>query len=251
MFRDLAREGESSATGVSLRYLLLLGSPLCMAVLGLFHPREIGPTALDALSPVVDRWIFIHLLQLPLLGLVTLALCIMSAGLDSVLVRFGRLCAGIFVLFYGAYVAVEGLAIGVLIRGAFVLPAEDRGLVAQSVQDLYTAIEAGDLVLIRTVGEFGWLLATVIVAVSLRRVGTPLAVQVPLILSGILLLFGHQVPWGSLAFLCFFVSAVGSSKACPAILHVTCIPGRGDRIRRHFGLDREGSVGEGNSFAEN
>ena len=205
-FGDLARVVGSSATGVSTRYRILLGSSLCLAVLGLFHPREVGPTTFDALAPVVDRWIFIHLLQLPLLGLVAFALCEMSDDLEGALVRFGRLCAGVFVLFYGAYVAVEGLATGVLVRDASGLPAEDRGLVAQGVQGLYTAIEAGDLVLIRTAGEFGWLLATIIAAVSLRRAGGTLLVQVPLVLSGMLFLFGHQAPWGSLSFLCFFLS---------------------------------------------
>lgn len=226
VFGDLASEAKSSATGLSPRYLILLGSPLCLAVLGLFHPGDLGPTAFDALAPVVDRWLFIHLLQLPLLGLVGLALCTMSAGLEGVLVRFGRLCAGIFALFYGSYVAVEGLAIGILVRDASRLPAEDRGLMAQSVQGLYTAIEAGDLLVVRTVGEFGWLLATIIVAGSLRRAGRPLYIQVSLILSGMLLLFGHQAPWGSLAFFCFFLSLAGDGLV---------------QIRRHA---RAGAAGE-------
>lgn len=67
-------------TALLFRRLVLLGTPLTLGILELWHPLVAGSRTFATLSPQVDWWLILHLLQLPLFGLMALAILLLTAG---------------------------------------------------------------------------------------------------------------------------------------------------------------------------
>jgi hypothetical protein len=62
------------------RRVVLLGAPLALAILEIFHPQPSG--AGDAIEQ--EGWfIWFHIIQLPLIGLVALVVYLLTEGLEG------------------------------------------------------------------------------------------------------------------------------------------------------------------------
>jgi hypothetical protein len=97
------------------RLALLIAVPLAWAVLLLFHPlgsREMY----DELRDEVTRWQVVHVGTLFFVGLMGLAVYLLVRDLPGTAARVSRWAAAVFVLFYGAWEAVAGLAVGALVQ---------------------------------------------------------------------------------------------------------------------------------------
>ena len=76
-----------------------------------------------------------------------------------------------FVVFYGAWEAVAGLAAGALAQHTNGLPAGERAVGSDAVQSLYESPIVGDFGLLNVLGSLGWIMAVLAAAVAVRQAG--------------------------------------------------------------------------------
>src|ERR687889_56143 len=183
-----------------LRRLVLLGTPLALAVLEIFHPQPSGVA--DAVEQ--GAWfMWFHIIQVPLIGLIALAVYLLTEGLEGRPVSVSRWAIGVFAVFFSAYDAAAGIATGYALRNA-------QGLSAGAQEAIHEAvIDMPGLSLIfglSIVGTGAWVVALIAAAIALRHAGASRGPFVLLILAGVFLMGGHPFPGGTLAFGCFFLA---------------------------------------------
>ncbi len=181
--------------------LVLLGAPLALAVLEVFHPRR--EDLVGAIGEA-DWFFWFHMIQLPLVGLVAVAAFLLTEALTGPLVTASRWAVGVFAVFFSSYDAAAGIATGYVLRNAQGLPAESQTAIFEAAHDM----PGPSLIfLLSVVGTGAWTVGMVTAAVALRRAGVPRMTFVLLTLAGVFLLGGHPFPFGTLAFGCFFLAA--------------------------------------------
>jgi hypothetical protein len=184
------------------RRLVLLSTPLALAVLEGFHPQPA-----DVAEGIEQgAWFFwFHMLQLPLIGFIALAVYLLTDGLQGSPVSVSRWAIGIFAVFFSAYDAAAGIATGFVLRAARDLSTEGQTAVFDTAIDMPGVSLIFSLAI---VGTGAWVVAVIAAAIALRRAGASRGPFVLLILSGVFLLGGHPFPWGTFAFGCFFLATV-------------------------------------------
>ncbi|MBE9167145.1 hypothetical protein IQ238_06230 [Pleurocapsales cyanobacterium LEGE 06147] len=189
-----------------LRRPIVLGTPLALGILELWHPRYFPRVFFDLL-PRVEQWLTVHLLQLPLFGLLALAVYLLINGLSGLAATISRIALWFFIVFYTALDAIAGIATGILIRNASELPPDQQAIIARAVQALFfNPIAGGYISVISIIGLFGWIIAVFAAAIALYRAGAP---RLPVILLALSFIFGvHPRPTGPLGMAFFFVAAV-------------------------------------------
>lgn len=175
--------------GVALRRLVLFGGPLGAAIAMWFHPHA-GGNVYESLSPVADVFVVTHVLLFASLALVALGLYFLSAAYRGLLATVARAGTGVFAFFYLGYVAIVGVAKGLLIREGQTLPAGQQAGVAEIVQYIHTEpllFTAG------VIGAVGYLVAVSALAVVLYRADAP---RIPLVLlvASVVAISAHQGP---------------------------------------------------------
>jgi hypothetical protein len=183
------------------RRLVLLGAPLALAVLEIFHPNPA-----DASEAVAEGdWFFwFHMIQLPLVGLIALAVFMLTEGLEGSLARTSRWATAVFAVFFSAYDAAAGIATGFALMKAQDLPADGQAAVYEVAKDMPGL---SLIFVLSIVGTGAWVVAVITAALALRRAGASRGPFVLLILAAVFLMAGHPFPGGTLAFGCFFLAA--------------------------------------------
>ncbi len=185
------------------RRALLIGAPVALAVVELFHPLY-STDALEQLLPVADRWLLVHLLQAPLIGLLALAVYLIVDGLEGYAARIARVGAIAFGLLYVALDSVAGIATGVLARQAASLPAAEQVAAAADIDELFSdAVVGGGPSVITLAASAAWLVAVLAAALALRGAGAHRIAVVLIGLSALLFPLGHTPPNAQLALGCF------------------------------------------------
>src|SRR3712207_9209126 len=88
--------GRRTMERLVLRRLVLLGTPLALAVLEVFHPKPSGVA--DAVEQ--GGWfMWLHIIQVPLFGLMALAVYLLTEGLEGRAVSVSRWAIGVFAVF--------------------------------------------------------------------------------------------------------------------------------------------------------
>jgi len=185
-----------------LRRFVLLGAPLALALLEIFHPEQPGGASEAVEQGVWFMWF--HIIQVPLIGLIALAVYLLTDGLEGRAVSVSHWAIGVFAVFFSAYDAAAGIGTGYALRNAQGLSAEGQAAVYEVVKDLpLFSLPFG----LSIVGSLAWVVATVAAAMALRRAGASRGPFVLLILAGVFLMGGHPYPQRTLAFGCFFLAA--------------------------------------------
>jgi hypothetical protein len=190
------------ADRTALRRLVLLGTPLALALLEIFHPEQPGGASGAVAQGTWFMWF--HFIQLPLIGLIALAVYLLTEGLEGRAVRVSRWAIGVFAVFFSAYDAAAGIGTGYALRSARGLSAEGQAAVYEAVKDMP---ELSLIFGLSIVGTGAWVVAVIGAAMALRRAGVSRGPFVLLILAGVFLMGGHPFPAGTLAFGCFFLAA--------------------------------------------
>jgi hypothetical protein len=185
-----------------LRGVVLLGAPLAFAVLEIFHP-EWPNSASEAVEQGV-WFMWFHFIQVPLIGLMALAVYLLTAGMEGLTTGVSRWAIGVFAVFFSAYDAAAGIGTGYALRNARELPAGAQQAIYEAVKDMPVV---SLIFVLSVVGSLAWVVALVAAALSLRRAGAPLGPFILLILAGVFFLGGHPYPAGTLAFGSFFLAA--------------------------------------------
>ena len=179
---------------------LLIGAPLAWATLLLFHPLGSGQVY-DLLRDQVTRWQVVHVGTLFFIGLMGLAVFVLVRDLPGRAARLSRLAAGTFVVFYGAWEAVAGLAVGALAQHTNGLPTDERAVGSDAIQSLYESPIVGDFGLLNVLGSLGWITAVLAAAVAVRQAGARRWAVALLAISA--LAVQHPPPVGPIALACF------------------------------------------------
>lgn len=163
---------ESTASSRPIgRWLVLFATPLLLGATLWFHPGG-GEDTYASLVPVLDAWVTVHVLLLPLFGLLGVSLYLLLDGYDGRVATVGRAGVATYLVCYVPFEAIAGLTTGLVIREAETLRPEQREGAAQAVQ----AITADPVVLALALGgTAGAVVAVGAIAVLLRSSGAPLA----------------------------------------------------------------------------
>jgi hypothetical protein len=178
-----------------------IGVPLAWAVLLWFHP-DVDPNHVyrDLRDDVVAYQI-VHVGTLIFIGLMGLALYLLVRDLPGSAAKISRLAIGPFVLLYGAYEAVIGLAVGALVQHGNDAPARQQAAVADAIQSLQGNVIVGDPAVVGSLGALAWIVAVLAAAVAYRRAGAPVLATVLLGLSFVVI--SHPPPIGPIGLACF------------------------------------------------
>ena len=198
---DVALDHVAVADRTVLRRLVLLGTPLALSLWEIFHPQPVGVAEAVAQG---GWFMWFHIVQVPLIGLIALAVYLLTEGLEGQVVRVSRWAIAVFAVFFSAYDAAAGIATGYALRNA-------QGLSAGAQEAVHDAvIDMPGLSLIfglSIVGTGAWVVALIAAAIALRHAGATRGPFILLILAGVFLMGGHPFPAGTLAFGCFFLAA--------------------------------------------
>jgi hypothetical protein len=149
------------------RRVVLLGSPLALAILEIFHPN---PTN-DAEAVEQGAWfMWFHIIQVPLIGLIALAVYLLTEGLEGRAVMVSRWAIAVFAVFFSAYGAAAGIATGYALRNAQGLPTGAQQAIHEGVIDMPGLSLIFGLSI---VGTGAWMVALIAAAIALRRAGAP------------------------------------------------------------------------------
>jgi hypothetical protein len=174
-------------TKQTLRRIIVLGSPLTLGILDLFHPAlytQTGTTIqtgiFQRIAPVVNWWLLLHILQLPLFCLLALSAYLLLNGVQNVAAIGSRIAIGIFVIFYPAFDGLIGIGTGSLVRYATMLSSDQRALLSNTI-DLFW--QSPFATLLAVVGSVGWTVAILLAAVALSK---PTRLRWPVVILGML-----------------------------------------------------------------
>jgi hypothetical protein len=117
-----------------LRRVVLLGTPIALAVLEYFHPDR--PSGASGAVEQGEWFMCFHIIQVPLIGLIALAVYLLTEGLEGRVASVSRWAIGVFAVFFSAYDAAAGIGTGYALRSARGLPAEGQEAVYEAVKDL-------------------------------------------------------------------------------------------------------------------
>jgi hypothetical protein len=184
-----------------LRRVVLLGAPLALALLEIFHPER--PSSASEAVEQGGWFMWFHFIQLPLIGLIALAVYLLTDGLEGRAVSVSRWAIGVFAVFFSAYDAAAGIATGYALRNAQGLSAGAQEAIYEAVKDMPVLSLIFGLSI---VGTLAWVVALIAAAMALRRAGASRVPFILLILAGVFLMGGHPYPAGTLAFGSFFLA---------------------------------------------
>jgi hypothetical protein len=182
----------------ALRLMVLIGTPLLLGALEVFHP--LGEDFLTDLGPRVDWFITLHVLQLPLFGLMAVAVWLLGAGAQGRTLTANWIGAWLFAIFYPAFDAIGGIATGMAVKMALGAPPEAQlALVALASEFSFSSITLACSV----IGGLGFMMAGSAAAVSLARRGAPRGALICLVLGTLLFGLNHTPPFGPVGLLLF------------------------------------------------
>jgi len=203
------------------RLAFAIGVPLAWAVLLWFHPDADPNDVYGSLRDDVTAYQVVHVGTLIFIGLIAVALYLVVRDMPGTAARISRLAIGPFVLFYGAWETVIGLAIGAMVQHGNDAPLSQRPAVAQTIQSVGDNLIVGDPGIVGSVGALAWAVAVIAAAGAYRRAGAPTLAWVLLGLS--LLVVSHPPPIGPIALVCFAVAValLGRSERVSTTLAAT------------------------------
>lgn len=187
--------------------LIVIGGPLLLGIVEIWHEvplpfdgeGDLGPfTQYRLLAQVVDQWILIHVVQVPLFAIVAFGIILMVKGLNGFIPVIARVGMFVFIVFYTVMDAVNGIAVGILVKDAKELSPSARIIVEQSIESLWNSSVVGGF---SVIGALGWVIGVFAAAVSLRRAGAPRFPVAMIILAAFLFGFSHSNPFGPIGML--------------------------------------------------
>jgi hypothetical protein len=187
------------------RRLILLGTPLLLAVLMLYHTYG-GVGSRTTPLPFMA----LHLALLPLFMGLAWGGWLLLDGVRGTAAWVSRLSLGLFVPLYSAYDAVYGLARSMMYDYAARYAEPELGAAVAQAAGSFWRYPAADAV--RYGGAALWCVGLLAAVWALAHAGRPRWPLFFLTLSAVALLFDHLAPPGTMAFGAFWVAAWGLER---------------------------------------
>lgn len=211
MMKNLKHQRTYISKSTTLEKLVVIGSPLTLGTLEIWHPvGSQSQTAFEAILPKINWWITLHILQLPLFGLMALAVFLLVRNLPGKAAIISRVGISFFVVFYTALDSITGIASGILIHHAQNLSPNVQAFVAQQVSLFFFSplVGGGTYSLIGILGAGGWLVGVTAAAFALLKAGVSFLPVMLLILAGVFFGISHVPPTGPLGLGSFFLATI-------------------------------------------
>ena len=159
----------------SLQFVAL-AAPLLWVVLAVLHPGGTGdePAPYEGIADDANKWIFVHFSQLVLTPLLAVGVWMLLDGIRSVAATVARASLVVWMVFFSAFDAIAGLAVGVLTRHANSLGGEEREAVIGAIDFLFqdSQLAGGDnFSVLGNLGQFSWVVLVLAATVALWRAG--------------------------------------------------------------------------------
>lgn len=225
------RDGIAESPSLSRPIIVfLLAVPLAWAVLLLFHPSGDGTRIYLDLQDNVTAMLVVHVGMMLFIPLMAAAVYLLVRGVEGMAAQISRLALVPFVIFYGVWEALQGIATGILASEVNGLSGTERTTGAELIQDFAENPLVRDAGVLSSLGSIAFITAAIAAGIALRRnAGAPIAVTVLLGLSGFLIT-AHPPPFGPTG-LALFIAAVllfvrsGSSARAPTPIGPPVPPG--------------------------
>jgi hypothetical protein len=164
-----------------VRRVIILGTPLLLGILDLFHPTFTPGEEFTVISAHLGWWITLHILQLPLFCLLALSAYLLLDGISGTVATLSKVALGIFVIFYPALDAILGLGTGALVHSAQGLGGFAQAIALVSITGYFSDHITG---LVGAAGALGWAIGILLAVLALSR---PTGPRWPAILAAICL----------------------------------------------------------------
>ena len=172
--------------------IALFGGPIGYIALGLVHPMS-DPKVGDP----TGFFVFLHVVQPFLIGLMAYALWTLVDGLPGRAAKVARFAVVPYAIAYTMWDSIIGVAKGVFTGEASSLSAADQAVVAGVLDTDHWLGYA-----IYVASGLSWLVAAVAVAVAVPQIA-PLRVSLLLGIGGLIFALGHPIPPGPIGMTLF------------------------------------------------
>ena len=185
---------------------VMLGAPLLIGAIEVLHPNGIGLSPEEWVQLIASqgqRFLALHIVLLPLWPILALILFWMlpRQGTAS---RVSRIALAAYVVLYPAFDSLVGIGTGVLLDYRATLNAAGQAVLDPAIQGIFFD-PTGVPELLSMAGAAAWIAAAIAAAISLWR-PAGWRVAVPLVVSGILMGWGHVWPMGPIANVALFIA---------------------------------------------
>jgi len=178
----------------TLQRIALFGGPIGYIALGLVHPMS-DPKVGDP----TGFFVFLHVVQPVLIGLMAYALWTLVEGLPGRAAKVARFAVVPYAIAYTMFDSIIGVAKGVFAGEAASLSAADQAVVTSVLETDHWLGYA-----IYLAAGLSWLVAVVAVAVAVQQVA-PLRVSLLIGIGGLIFALGHPIPPGPIGMTLFLV----------------------------------------------
>lgn len=161
---------------------------LLWVVVAFLHPGGLGnePAPYEGIADDANKWIFVHFAQLVLTPLVAVGVWMLLDGIQSVAATVARASLVVWMVFFSAFDAIAGIAVGVLTRYANSLAGEQREAVIGAIDFLFQDSKfagGNNFSLLGGLGQFSWVVLVLAATVALWRAGASRLIVLATLLS--------------------------------------------------------------------
>jgi hypothetical protein len=179
---------------------LVVGAPLLLAVVELFHPHPH-----DLLNLDVETWLVVHYAQIPLFPLSALAICALVRGRADIAATLCRVAMFVFAVSFTVFDTAAGVVTGILVKAAHSSGMPDAWqapIDAVWTHPIVGGSPLGPAPLLAVLGSVALSVGAVCAALTLKRAGSSWGPVVLLALSSfeISIFKTHAWPGGPLTF---------------------------------------------------
>ena len=155
---------------------VVLAAPLLWVVLTLLHPGGVGnePAPYEGIADEANKWIFVHFAQLVLTPLVAVGVWMLLDGIHSIAATIARASLLVWMVFFSAFDAIAGIAVGVLTRYANSLAGDERDAVIGAIDFLFQDskfVGGSNYSVLAGFGQLSWVVLVLAATVALWRTG--------------------------------------------------------------------------------
>ena len=209
------------------------------------------PPPYEGIADDANKWIFVHFTQLVLTPLVAVGVWLLLDG-PLIAATIARASLVVWTVFFSAFDAIAGIAVGVLTRYANSLAGEEREAVIGAIDFLFQDSKfagGNNFSLLGDLGQFSWVVLVLAATVALWRAGASRLIVGATLLS--FLFATHAGYMAAVGLVALFVAELlmfRARRAQPVPVPHPVEPGRGPQEQSAAGRDfpPRDDVGHGN-----
>jgi hypothetical protein len=193
-----------------IRRVMVLAPPLFLGTLEIWHPSAVIFGQMVQSPELASWWLTLHLIQLPLFGLLAMSIYYLIQGVSHIIATISRVAIWFFLIFYTAFDAVAGIATGILFKKMQALNlTNESDPMFDMMYEIFLSIFLVDVhggSWIANIAVVSWITAAIAAAVALYLKGYN-RIGVALIVLSAIVFHSHSYPYGTIG---MYLLAAGS-----------------------------------------